>query len=392
VSTTRSAVTYATITEASELASLAEEWDALVRAMPRPSPFLLHAWVDEWLAHYGRGAHPAIHVAYRDGALVAALPTMLRRRWGLTVATFVGGSTSVLADILLAPGEEESLAAHLTERLAEQCDVGFFFGLRRGSYLGAALGDRAAYIERLEAPFLDLSDGWEAAYRAKTSSRRRNLYGRRRKQLARTGEVTVTVAQTPEELSVAIDEAFVLHARRWRNRPDASDFGTPHGRDFHRRVCAALARDGIPRIVTLRLDGRPLAFHYFFLLENRMYVHRLAFDPEFARFSPGQLNTLDALDAGAESGAERVEFLGGDERYKLELADGLDPLVEAIGLARSPYARAVARARCLALVLRRRLKQSPLVRGVYRDRLGPVHRAVRRTRAAARGIRSRQSS
>jgi CelD/BcsL family acetyltransferase involved in cellulose biosynthesis len=392
VSTTSTAARYATITEASELAALADEWDALVRAMPRPSPFLLYGWVAEWLAHYGRGARPAVHVAFRDGALVGALPTILRRRWGLTVASFVGGSTSVLADILLAPGEGAATALALTELAAAQCDVAFFFGLPLGSRLGAALGDRATLVERLEAPVLDLGDGWDAAYRAKTSSRRRNLYNRRRKQLVREGEVTVTVAETAEELTAAIEEAFVLHAKRWQNRPDASDFGTEVGRDFHRRVVAALARDRIPRIVTLRLDGRPVAFHYFFLLENRMYVHRLAFDPEFARFSPGQLNTLDALEVGAGSGAQLVEFLGGDERYKLELADRLDPLVEAVGLADGAYAKAVARGRVAWLVLRRRLKQSELVRTVYRDRLGPVHRVVRRTSAALRGIRLRQRS
>jgi CelD/BcsL family acetyltransferase involved in cellulose biosynthesis len=235
-------------------------------------------------------------------------------------------------------------------------------------------------------------EGWEATYRAKTSSKRRNLYSRGASSSRARARSPCPSRRTAEELAAAIEEAFVLHAKRWQNRPDASDFGTAVGRDFHRRVVAALARERIPRIVTLRLDGRPVAFHYFFLLENRMYVHRLAFDPEFARFSPGQLNTLDALEVGAGSGAGLVEFLGGDERYKLELADRLDPLVEAVGLADGAYAKAVARGRCAWLVLRRRLKQSELVRTVYRDRLGPVHRVVRRTSDAVRGMRARQRS
>jgi CelD/BcsL family acetyltransferase involved in cellulose biosynthesis len=392
LSATRNAIRYSTITESSKFAALAHEWDALVRAMPRPSPFLLHAWIVEWFAHYGGRSRRAIHVAYRDGALVAALPTMVRRRWGLNVSSFVGGSTSVLADILLAPDEDPSTAARLTAMVADECDLAFFFGLPRGSNLGRALGGRATFVDRLEAPVLDLSGGWEAAYRAKTTSRRRNLHSRRRKQLARTGHVTMSVAQTPEELAAALEDAFVLHARRWRGRPDASDFGTAIGRDFHRRVLAALAREGIPRIVMLRLDGRPIAFHYFFLLENRMYVHRLAFEPQFAQFSPGLLNTLDAIAVAADAGATLVEFLGGDERYKLELADRLDPLTEAIGLASGGHARTVALARCAALRLRARLKQSPVVREIYFERLGPLHRVVRGTRATVRGNRVRHRS
>ena len=30
-----------------------------------------------------------------------------------------------------------------------------------------------------------------------------------------------------------------------------------------------------------------------------MYVHRLAFDPAFARYSPGLVNTLDTIEAAA---------------------------------------------------------------------------------------------
>ena len=45
-----------TITTATAFEGLAGEWDGLVRAMPRPSPFLLHGWLAEWWRHYCDGA------------------------------------------------------------------------------------------------------------------------------------------------------------------------------------------------------------------------------------------------------------------------------------------------------------------------------------------------
>ena len=57
-----------TISEEAGFAELAGSWDELVRAMPRPSPFLLHSWLLEWWRHYGRGADLAVHVAYRTRA------------------------------------------------------------------------------------------------------------------------------------------------------------------------------------------------------------------------------------------------------------------------------------------------------------------------------------
>ena len=47
-----------------------------------------------------------------------------------------------------------------------------------------------------------------------------------------------------------------------------------------------------------------------------MFFYRLAFDPDYARLSPGLLTTLAAIEAAAAEGVERVEFLGGDERVQ----------------------------------------------------------------------------
>ena len=36
-----------------------------------------------------------------------------------------------------------------------------------------------------------------------------------------------------------------------------------------------------------------------------MYVHRLGFDPAYARYSPGLVNTLDTIETAAAEGLER---------------------------------------------------------------------------------------
>jgi CelD/BcsL family acetyltransferase involved in cellulose biosynthesis len=145
-----------------------------------------------------------------------------------------------------------------------------------------------------------------------------------------------------------------------------------------------LAELDIPRIVLLTLDGKAIAFHYYFALEGRMYVHRLGFDPALARYSPGLVNTLDTIETAAAEGLTRVEFLGGAERYKLELADDFDPLCHGLGLARGLRARALVTAELGAIELRLRLKQSPALRHLYVDGLAPLRRVAARSRIALR--------
>jgi CelD/BcsL family acetyltransferase involved in cellulose biosynthesis len=189
------------------------------------------------------------------------------------------------------------------------------------------------------------------------------------------------VARDADELRRALEEAFRLHALRFADRPDSSGFATAAGMRFQRDALEAMARLGVPRITTLRLDGQAIAFHYWFYFCQRMYAYRLGFDPAYARFSPGVANTLDAIEAAAAEGVTRVEFLGGREQYKLELADHLEPLHQGLGLAGSARGRAVAIARTAGIRSFLRLKRSETARRLYVDWLAPVRRLHRRLRS-----------
>jgi CelD/BcsL family acetyltransferase involved in cellulose biosynthesis len=373
-------LTLGTISSESSLASLADQWDGLVRSRARPSPFLLNAWLVEWWRHYGAGGELAMHVAYRDGRLVGALPLCLRTKYGLRVLSFLGGDTA-LADLLVAEGEGPEVAAALARSVASAGqDFADLSGLPAGSRLVAELGASAlTLIERSEAPVLELNAGWDAVYRSKFTSKRRNHHARRRRQLAAHGRVDVDVARTAAELEQALEDAFRLHLLRWSGRPDGSGFASPVGQSFHRATVRALAALDVPRIVTLKIGGRPVAFHYYFSLEGRMYVHRIAFDPAFGRFSPGLINTLDAIEVAASEGVTRVEFLGGAERYKVELADHLEPLYQGFGLAGSLKGKAAVAGRVGGIRLRKQLKRSPALRRFYFEGLAPARRLLRRT-------------
>ena len=372
-------LTLETITSEAAFARLAESWDELVRSRPRPSPFLLHTWLQEWWRHYGEGGELAVEIARRNGRLVGMLPLCVRDQRGLRVLSFLGGDPA-LADLLLADGEEDATAAALAARaVTVGRDFADFSGLPKGSRLVGALGPSAVkLIERSEAPVLDMPDGWEAVYRARVSSKQRGHHRRRRRQLASLGRLEVEVARSPEELERALEDAFVVHNLRWDGRPDGSGFATPDGQEFNRAVTQALAPLDVPRIVTLRIDGRAVAFHYYLALERRMYVHRIAFDPSFGRFSPGVINTLDAIETAAAEGVTRVEFLGGAERYKVELADHLEPLYEGLGLAASLRGRAAVARKLGEIRVRKRLKQSPTLRRFYFEGLAPARRLLGR--------------
>jgi CelD/BcsL family acetyltransferase involved in cellulose biosynthesis len=356
-----------TITSEAAFARVGGDWDELVRSMPRPSPFLLHGWLLEWWRHYGEKRTLAVHVATRGDRLVGAIPLCRSRRLGLRVTELVGGTKVPLADLLVAPGEEADTATLLAERIQSGGDdFADLFGMPADSRLAAAApAGSLNLLERLEAPVLDLRAGWEENYRRRLSPKARSERRRRRRQLEELGTVEVLIARTREELRAQLEEAFRLHALRWQGRREPSGLGTNVGRAFHRAALRRLAGQDVPRLLTLRLNGQAISFSLYLLLERAMYGLAMAFDPVFARYSPGTEALLASLESAADEGAERVEFLGADAPYKRRFTDRLEPIHEAIGLPSTLRGRVAAGTLVGGIKARRRLKRWKTARRLY---------------------------
>jgi CelD/BcsL family acetyltransferase involved in cellulose biosynthesis len=353
---TATALTVRAVTDIGGLAQIDAAWDALVEAMPRPSPYLFSAWVLAWFAEAAFASEPYVVVAERAGEQVA------RAR----VAVFAGAHESALGDIVLAPGEPPETARKLLGALPdssmEALDV---FGLPSDSVLAAAAGSGMRVIERVESPVTDMADGWEEAYKRHTSSNRRNQDRRRERQLSELGTLEASLATTGEAVLRDLPDAFALHHTRWQGRPDGSTFGLPEGQRFQQAALPQLADEGRFAMLTLRLDGRPIAFHNWFVAGSSIYLHRNAFDASLSRYGPGLVALRRSLATASERGARRVEYLGGAEQFKRDLADRFEPLHQGFGLARGVAGHAyVARAQ-LAIALRKRLKRSERLHRLY---------------------------
>jgi CelD/BcsL family acetyltransferase involved in cellulose biosynthesis len=348
-------------------ARIGGDWDRLVRAMPRPSPFLLHGWLLEWWRHYGKNRTLAVHVARRGGGLVGAVPLCRSHRLGLRVTEFVGGTKVPLADLMVAPGEDAATATLLAERIrSSDGDYADLFGMPADSRLAAAAPAGSLHLlERLEAPVLDLKAGWDETYRRRLSPKARSERRRRRRQLEELGTVELSIARTPEELRPALEDAFRLHTLRWKGRREPAGLGTTVGRAFHRAALRRLAAQDVPRLVTLRLNGQAIAFSLYLQLERAMYGVAMAFDPVFARYSPGTEALLASLETAADEGIERVEFLGAAAPYKERLTDRLEPLHEAIGLPSTLRGRVAVGMVVGGIKARRRLKRWKTARRLY---------------------------
>ena len=351
-----------------EIEELGRDWDELVASARRPSPFQLSSWVAAWVREFAEEFEPCITVASRGERVVGIAPFVVRRGGRVRVAHFVGGHESSLADVLLAPDEPIATAEQLLESLPRLgADALNAYGVPGDSVLARAAGKHLRLIPRVGAPVMEMPDGWQAAYERRASSKRRTKNRAAERNLGKEGALEVVLAQEPHAVAPAIDEAFEIHRLRWQGRPDGSTFGLPERNDFMRSAVTQLAREGRYGICLLRLDGRGIAFATWFEIGTTFYGHRTGFDPEFARFTPGQIAQRHAFAAASLHGVRRIEFLGDADDYKLSLADRLDPMHQAVGLARGLEGHLYIAKVLATIEARKRLKKVERLHRAYRS-------------------------
>jgi CelD/BcsL family acetyltransferase involved in cellulose biosynthesis len=301
---------------------LMAEWDALadrLSATPFARPGWVRAWADAFAAR-----RLVILTARRDGRLAGVLPAVRGPFGELRSAT---NAHTPHFEVL---GEDEDVVRALVGEL--------FSGRPRAVALGcldpaqpawaAALAGARAERYRISArvtlrsPYV-IVDGDHEAY---LSTRRRDFLSdlrRRRRRLAELGEVTFAAADAGEGRAPLLDELLALEATGWKAQRGTAIAAQTATRDFYADVTAWAAERGTLRLLALRVDGRPLAALLGVQDEGVHYLLKGGFDPEHARYSPGQLVLAEAIRRAFDAGVQRVELGDGAAPYKLRWTDAI---------------------------------------------------------------------
>jgi CelD/BcsL family acetyltransferase involved in cellulose biosynthesis len=339
-----------------ELAGRAQEWDAVVEAGPRPSPFMLAAWIESWCSAFS--ANPASHaltVAERDGALRAVLPLRIARRGLLRTLELVGGDEAAPSDLALHPGEPAATAGAVIR--AVRSWGGFDNACLAGLDASGTLCSHAeglTLVPRLDGPVITVAmPTWSEHVESMLPRDTRKSHRRRLRRLEQTGKLRVEVRGD----AAALEAAFAIHDRRWaRGRRDGSTFAAGRGREHHRRAFATLACRGRARIALVTLDAEPIAFQYLLEAGASAVCFRTGYDPAHAANSPGTIALHAALEDAVARGVRQIELLGSAEPYKRTIATGARPMAWGIGWARTPHGHAAALAERTRIEARRRLR------------------------------------
>ena len=302
------------------------------------TPFQHPIWLDRVYARLAPSAKMEPVVATvrvrSTGRLVAVLPLMRLRQYGLTVLTFADPKVSDYVEPIFDPeiistADCKALAKSIREALP-RFDLWRISKLRADSRCSSALLAAEARTSPMSMGSHAVNlyqpvDNWREENIDRTTLNAIDLNCRR---LRRKGKVELRVIRTSEDIHDAFAAMRGYREPRFRRREGEDLLQNPAYFEFYREV-ATVGVESLSRTYVLTFDGRPIGVCFGLAYRTQFLNLLTGFDgTNFKNYSIGLLLIDGMLRDCIERGERLYDFTVGDEAYKEKFGTLKKPLLE----------------------------------------------------------------
>jgi CelD/BcsL family acetyltransferase involved in cellulose biosynthesis len=147
--------------------------------------------------------------------------------------------------------------------------------------------------------------GAEEYLRESVSREHRKDLRRKQRRLSETGWLEMNRLDRSPDIEKSIEEFLALEASGWKGKEGGALLCDEAGREFFKSVAREASVKGRIDMLTLRLDGKPIAKKVNILAGDGAFAFKIAFDEQHARHSPGillEIENIRRFHASAEVG------------------------------------------------------------------------------------------
>jgi hypothetical protein len=131
--------------------------------------------------------------------------------------------------------------------------------------------------------------------RSSLSRFRRKELRRQEKRLAETGRLEYTALEPGDDADALFEEFLEFEANSWKGKGGRAIVCSETDRKYFVEIAGEAFRRGKLMMLALRFNGRPIAYKLNFLSGVGSFAFKIAFDEEYARYSPGVLLELENI-------------------------------------------------------------------------------------------------
>jgi CelD/BcsL family acetyltransferase involved in cellulose biosynthesis/GNAT superfamily N-acetyltransferase len=323
------------ITEYDAFLKLAPEWNRLVREAEIEFPFVRHEWIRADWDCFSQGATLHIIVVHDGFHPVAIAPLMQDRvrMYGLPMHRLrsIASVYTERFDFILTDRPKESCAA-IWAYLADHAHQWEVLELRQLPDVSATLdmfppSERRAQcaVSRwpsAESPYVAVRDTWDTYYKRLKKTHRHDMR-RRIASLEQHGSLDLEVILSDACMDRDFEDALRLESSAWKGAEGTAIKSREDSTSFYRDVVRLAVRNGWLRLYFLKVGGTRIAVRIALLFQNKLYMLKAGYDPNYASCAPGHVLSLKILEEAWRLKLDEVDFLGDAERWKLDWASGL---------------------------------------------------------------------
>jgi CelD/BcsL family acetyltransferase involved in cellulose biosynthesis len=185
--------------------------------------------------------------------------------------------------------------------------------------------------------FTSFHDYFEMVFGPKT----RQSLRRKSRRLFEEGDVRFLLLEKPAEIVSWLERVMNLERASWKGNAGVGIFHRPDHRAFYQLLLENLAGRGRLRLALLTIGDKLAAYEIGLLGTDYYCMHSMAFDPEFAAFSPGRLLMLHSLEKCINEKRRLYDFMQNDQEFKRQMATSDSHLWDCIILSRSSKGLAI---------------------------------------------------
>jgi CelD/BcsL family acetyltransferase involved in cellulose biosynthesis len=152
------------------------------------------------------------------------------------------------------------------------------------------------------------SGTYEAWLDSNIGPKRRKEYRRLTNRLSEVGRFETSSLEAGRDCKPWVADLLALEAAGWKGKRGTAMAANPALHAAFQESCQFLAVVGKLRFWKLTLDGKPIAIMYAIVEGDQAWLHKIAYDETYAKFSPGVLLVLYATEKlFAETGLVLVD-------------------------------------------------------------------------------------
>ena len=167
---------------------------------------------------------------------------------------------------------------------------------------------QVSILKSWERAALNLTGTYEAWAESNFGAKRRKEYRRLTNRLSEMGRFEILSLGAGRDCRPWVTELLALEAAGWKGKRGTAMAANPALQAAFKESCQFLAAAGKLRFWKLALDGKPIAIMYAIVEGDQAWLHKIAYDEAYAKFSPGVLLVLYATEKlFAETGMALVD-------------------------------------------------------------------------------------